>query len=227
MDIDTSDATWVQTFSGGAVDLLTPKPEQILLVDIAHALSRIARFNGHTRGERPWSVAQHSLLVESLMPVAVEADPVTRLLALLHDAHEAYVGDIATPVKMALRSLTPPSYAGGTTRVVDPLAVVQAGLDIAIRDAFALPEPSEAQCQAIATADLLALRIERDALMAPPPRDWCPLPDPLDPLPDLTPLLPDVAKIAFIMRVRDLIDMRHGVGVYPMEREKEWLTKNG
>lgn len=208
MNDDTS-AFWTQTFSGGVVDLLSPKPEQILLVDIAHGLSRLARFNGHTRGELPWNVAQHSLLVESLLPV--DTDPVTRLLAVLHDGREAYVNDITSPVKLALRSLTPLGYTAGKQCEVDPLEIMTDGLDAAIYGAFALPKPDEAQRLAIKTVDMLALRIERDVLMAPPPRSWMPLPEPPDPLPVLTPLMPDEAKAAFVDRVKRLIDVRHGV----------------
>ena len=199
-------APWVQTFSGGAVDLLTPTPDQILLVDIAHALSRIPRFNGHTGGPLAWNVAQHSLLVESLLPG--DADPVTRLLAELHDAHETYVGDPVSPRKLALLRLTPHDCYG---KAVDPLRVITDGLDKAIWAAFALPEPSDSQRRAIAAADLLALRVERDALMASPPRDWLPLPEPLEPLPELVPAMPDEAKAAFIARVAYLVGARHGL----------------
>ena len=199
--MSVEDGLWVQTFSGTAVDLLQPRPEQILLIDVAHALSRIARFNGHTRGPLPWSVAQHSLLVESLLPDG--ADPATRLLALLHDAHEAYLGDMTTPVHRALLALMPVA--------VDPVETLKAGLDVAIRGAFALPEPSEAQRAAIVAADLLALRVERDALMAPPPREWVPLPEPPDPLPVLAPVVPDEARTRFIYQMRLLIAMRHGM----------------
>ena len=202
---------WVQTFSGGAVDLLSPQPGQILLVDIAHALSRIPRFNGPTRGPLPWNVAQHSLLVESLLPG--EADPTTRLLAVLHDAHEAYVGDVPSPVQRALLRFTPKDYSGPGAREVDPLRIVTNLLDVVIRDAFALPQPSDQQLELIATADLLALRVERDVLMAPPPYDWLPMPDPPDPLPALVPAMPDEAKMAFIARMRHLVDVRHGL--YP------------
>ena len=202
-------APWVQTFSGGAVDLLSPQPGQILLVDIAHALSRIPRFNGHTGGPLAWNVAQHSLLVESLLPG--DADPVTRLLALLHDAHEAYIGDVPSPVKLALLRFTPKDYSGPTSRDVDPLRRVAIGLDKAIRDAFALPQPTDRQAALIGSADLLALRVERDALMASPPRDWLPLPEPPDPLPELVPTMPDYAKATFIARAAYLVGARHGL----------------
>jgi len=77
--------------SGKLVDPLTPDPDLIELADIAHALSQINRFNGHTRF--PYSVGQHSLLVCELLP-----EP-AKLEGLMHDAVEAYVQDIVIPLK--------------------------------------------------------------------------------------------------------------------------------
>ena len=64
--------------------------------DIAHALAQINRFNGHAK--RPYSVAEHSLVC---MEIAqhLELPPVVQLACLMHDAHEAYTGDVATPIK--------------------------------------------------------------------------------------------------------------------------------
>ena len=215
----TADAApWVQTFSGGAVDLLSPTPEQIRLVDIAHALSRIARFNGHIAGPLPWSVASHSLLVESLLPA--DAGPVLRLHALLHDAHEAYLGDVPTPVKRALTAALD-GFARYDPNLAKPVSPADAGLpygpiadrlDAAVWAAFALPVSTAAETDAVHAADMLALRIERDALMASPPRPWAELPEPPEPLPELpTASMPDVVKAVFVERVRRLVDERHGV----------------
>ncbi len=78
----------------------------IHLFDIAHHLSRIARFNGATRNPGfPYSVAQHSMLVEALMPVTSSVP--ARLFALLHDAHEAYLGDLTSPVQRTIKYLAP------------------------------------------------------------------------------------------------------------------------
>ena len=99
-------APWTQTACSRAVDLLAPQPEQILLADIARALSRIPRFNGATHGDVAFSVASHSLLVAELAAVShvPEEDnlPTLRLAAMLHDAHEAYMGDLVSPMKAAL-----------------------------------------------------------------------------------------------------------------------------
>ncbi|MBA4032914.1 MAG: phosphohydrolase, partial [Planctomyces sp.] len=78
--------TWIRTISGRRVDLNPPKAEQIDLYDIAHALSQICRFNGHTM--RHYSVAEHQVLVARLLP------PPLQLAGLFHDSPEAYLGDV-------------------------------------------------------------------------------------------------------------------------------------
>lgn len=85
------------TFSGKNFDPENPQPSQIDLLDIAVALSRISRFVGHT--VFPYSVAQHSMLVAQLSPSVKRI----KLLALLHDADEAYTSDIPSPVKQLLK----------------------------------------------------------------------------------------------------------------------------
>lgn len=93
--------TWLQTASGRAFDLLHPDWRAVDFdVDIAEALGRIARFTGHVRSG-PYSVAQHCVIGAD----AVFRDTKSRSAAaafLLHDAHEAYLGDIATPIVQAL-----------------------------------------------------------------------------------------------------------------------------
>src|SRR5690554_3469342 len=86
--------TWILLRSGHPFDLQNPTPEMIRPVDLAYALARICRFNGHTREH--YSVAQHSIHVAELVP------PEHQLVALLHDAAEAYIGDLASPLKAML-----------------------------------------------------------------------------------------------------------------------------
>jgi 5'-deoxynucleotidase YfbR-like HD superfamily hydrolase len=92
----------IRTYSGVKFDLLEPKANMVLLEDIARALAGIFRFTGYTR----YSVAQHSVFVaDRVTPV----DSELRLWALLHDAHEAYVGDVSAPLKEAIRQWGEPS----------------------------------------------------------------------------------------------------------------------
>jgi hypothetical protein len=89
--------------SGRRLDLLDPTPVDIEIEDIAHGLAFVARWNGQTLGDWPYSVAEHSLLVEELFGrVAPDAPPRWRLAALLHDAPEYVIGDMISPVKAAV-----------------------------------------------------------------------------------------------------------------------------
>jgi len=94
---------WQRMLSGRRLDLLDPSPLDVEIEDIAHGLSRVARWNGQTNGAWPFSVAQHSLLVlslyERLQPGAAKR---WRLAALLHDAAEYVVGDLISPFKAAV-----------------------------------------------------------------------------------------------------------------------------
>lgn len=89
--------------SGRRLDLLDPSPIDIEIEDIAHGLSRVARWNGQTTGPLPFSVAQHSLLVEEFCAALRPDWPVRwRLAALLHDGPEFVIGDMISPFKSAL-----------------------------------------------------------------------------------------------------------------------------
>ncbi len=89
--------------SGRRLDLLDPSPVDIEIEDIAHGLARVARWNGQTTGPLPFSVAQHSLLVEEFCQAIRPDWPVKwRLAALLHDAPEFVIGDMISPFKSAL-----------------------------------------------------------------------------------------------------------------------------
>lgn len=94
---------WQRMLSGRRLDLLDPTPMDIEIEDIARGLSFVARWNGQTRGDWPYSVAEHSLLVETLFD---RQNPGTgarwRLAALLHDAPEYVIGDMISPVKAAV-----------------------------------------------------------------------------------------------------------------------------
>ncbi|HEX4891341.1 MAG TPA: HD family hydrolase [Alphaproteobacteria bacterium] len=116
---------WQRMLSGRRLDLLDPSPLDIEIEDIAHGLSRVARWNGQTIGPWPFSVAQHSLLVLAIYDhLQPRAEARWRLAALLHDAAEYVVGDLISPFKAAVGS----DYKGLEQR-----------LDNAIRLRFGIP----------------------------------------------------------------------------------------
>ncbi|MEL7082161.1 MAG: HD family hydrolase [Pseudomonadota bacterium] len=94
---------WQRMLSGRRLDLLDPTPMDIEIEDIAHGLAFVARWNGQTEGDYAYSVAEHSLLVETLFNrLAPSEPPKWRLAALLHDAPEYVIGDMISPVKAAV-----------------------------------------------------------------------------------------------------------------------------
>ena len=86
---------WQRMLSGRRLDLLDPTPVDIEIQDIAHGLSFVARWNGQTNGDFPYSVAEHSLLVERIFSeLNPNSNSEARLAALLHDAPEYVLGDL-------------------------------------------------------------------------------------------------------------------------------------
>lgn len=144
--------TWMQTRDGHAIDLLRPDLSAITIEEIAHALSRIGRFAGHTRGVFAYSVAQHSVLVSR------RCLPGNAMVGLLHDAHEAFLGDITSPVKMALRALN-----GGPA-----LQTLDLGLMQAVRERFDVGLLTHD----VKVADLRALATERRDLLGAEALPW-------------------------------------------------------
>ena len=94
---------WQRMLSGRRLDLLAPSPDDIAIEDIAHGLARVARWNGQTRGEHAFSVAEHAVLVEEIV---LSLNPLFetrwKLAALLHDAPEYVIGDLISPFKAAI-----------------------------------------------------------------------------------------------------------------------------
>lgn len=172
--------TWILTQSGKHFDFTDPRPEQIEIMDIAHALSHECRYAGHVRSF--YSVAQHCVLASRIVP------PAFALEALLHDASEAYCKDIPSPLKALL-----PDYHR-----------IEWQVDGAIRDKFDLPmfmSPS------VKHADLLLLATERRDLM--PADDTCwPILEGIDPLPEqISPVDSRTAYKAFMARWIELVGL--------------------
>lgn len=94
---------WQRMLSGRRLDILNPSPLDIEIEDIAHGLSRVARWNGQTTGDWAYSVAQHSVVVEEIArSIAPKSSRTLLLAALLHDASEYVIGDLITPFKSAI-----------------------------------------------------------------------------------------------------------------------------
>ena len=89
--------------SGRRLEILNPSPLDIEIEDIAHGLSFLARWNGQTIGDYPFSVAQHSLLVENIFSRHFpKMDNKSKLFALLHDSAEYVISDMISPLKAHL-----------------------------------------------------------------------------------------------------------------------------
>lgn len=117
--------TSIEVFGGRLLDLADPQPDQIELSDIAHALGNTCRFGGHIK--RYYSVAEHSM--NGARIVAANGGTLTQVLGfLMHDAHEAYIGDLPTPLKTAIRATGDNGYDA-----------IRRKLDNAIADKFNLP----------------------------------------------------------------------------------------
>ena len=159
--------------SGRYFDLRAPESCEIKIADIAHALSNICRFTGHTR--EFYSVAQHSVLVSLAVP------RVHAFAALLHDAAEAFVTDVSAPLKALL-----PDYKR-----------LEKQVQAAVFAHFGLP-PELPDC--VKKADLVLLRTEQRDLMGAGADEWS-VTRGIELLPDrIVPLPPHRAKHAFMAR---------------------------
>ena len=142
---------WQRMLSGRRLDLLDPTPMDIEIEDIAHGLAFVARWNGQTIGDWPYSVAEHSLLVEQIF---ARQNPGIgarwRLAALLHDAPEYVLGDMISPVKAAIGQ----GYGELDQRLTAAIHLrfgLPAALPVAIK-------------KAIKSADIISARLEAEQI---------------------------------------------------------------
>ena len=136
---------WITTYTGREVHLLLPTRDMFEIEDIAHALSNICRYTGHCR--EFYSVAEHCVHASYLVP------PTEALDALMHDAAEAYLSDISSPLKHCLLDYK----------------VIERNLEAVIAAKFALCYPWG---KSIKQADLQMLALERQELLASSPTPW-------------------------------------------------------
>jgi uncharacterized protein len=146
-----SPRAWQRMLSGRRLDLLDPSALDIEIEDIAHGLARVARWNGQTGGTHIFSVAQHSLLVETLAHLrAPGLDRGRRLAVLLHDAPEYVIGDMISPFKAVIG---------------DAYKVIERRLLAAIHRRFGLPAKSAPELEKLVkTADREAAFLEATRL---------------------------------------------------------------
>ncbi|WP_434673789.1 phosphohydrolase [Pseudomonas sp. R1-15] len=173
---------WILTQTGKRFDLFEPDADMIDPRDIAHSLAHLCRFNGHTR--EFYSVAQHSCLVADLVPAE------HKLAALLHDATEAYLGDMTRPLKEWM-----PYYRGFEDVIWGRIC-----------ERFGLENDLPAS---VHQADLIALTTERRDLMPPDPDPWDFLVG-IEPAPGrIRPWSPTEARLTYHQRLMDQLAIEH------------------
>lgn len=175
-DVNTR-GDWMQTYTGRVFWPLEPRPEDVDIIDIAHALSNLCRYGGHSQVF--YSVAHHSVLVSQIVPRE------DALWGLMHDAAEAYVIDLIRPIK----------HSAGAAWYRE----VEARVMAAVCERFGLPKE---QPPSVDEADLVMLATERRDLMAPPPRPWRRDGTPL--AERIHPWTPQRAEMEFLSRAAEL-----------------------
>ena len=170
---------WLQTFTGRQFWPLDPRAEDVYIMDIAHALSQLCRFGGQTRVF--YSVAEHCVRV------SLACHPTDALAGLLHDAAEAYIVDVPSPLK---RSLIGYHEA-------------EAAVHRAICERFNIDHGIPGS---VHVADNQLLATEARDLMLRSPNQWSPMPPPI--LETIEPWSPLQAKLSFLGRFRDLMGAR-------------------
>ena len=169
--------SWILTRSGRHIDFQNPDPAEIAIEDIAVALSRECRFSGQT--QEFYSVAQHSVRTSRIVPEAFALE------ALLHDATEAFIKDLPSPLKGML-----PEYSR-----------IERTLDRAIRRKFGLPGEMSGP---VHRADRVLLATEKRDLMPEDSCDW-PILEGVEPLPDrIDPCSSVRARTMFLRRFEEL-----------------------
>ncbi len=174
---------WQRMLSGRRLDLLDPSPMDIEIEDIAHGLARVARWNGQTKGEHIFSVAQHSLLVEAFArKLEPQLLPQDKMIVLLHDAPEYVVGDIISPFKAVLSD----AYKAVENRILAAVHLrfgLPAKVPLAVAKLCKQADKAAAFCEATALADFDLVEAEKffglpkvrlpnlDALLAPQTSD--------------------------------------------------------
>ena len=152
---------WQRMLSGRRLDLLDPTPMDIEVEDIAHGLAFVARWNGQTKGDYAYSVAEHSLLVTDIFTTQNPNAPVKwQLAALLHDAPEYVIGDMISPVKAAVG----PSYGELDDRLTAAIHIrfgLPAQIPVTIKKQIKAADKISAWLEAVQIAGFTAAEADR------------------------------------------------------------------
>jgi hypothetical protein len=143
--------TWIETIGARKFDFLDSDPGAIDLSDIGDALSNQNRFTGHTA--HGYSVAEHSLWVWKLVAIRSPGDYLRQLHAVLHDAAEAYVGDVSRPLKEAMRQIA-------LSGMSSPFDLIEESVQRVIYTRFGLPLPDARTRELIKLFDMQMLATE-------------------------------------------------------------------
>ena len=167
---------WIQTYKGIQFWPLDPRPEEIDIEDVAHALSMQCRYGGHCR--EFYSVAQHSVIVSQNVPYKHS------LWGLLHDAAEAYLVDLPRPIKRYCEM-------GRLYKEIENRLL------LAVAQRFGLPVFGvDGMPDCVHKADVVVLVTEKRDLMTIAPKPW---EDTAEPLPTrIWPMIPRIAERAFL-----------------------------
>ena len=170
---------WIQTYTGKKFFPLDPREEDVDIIDIAHALSNQCRYTGHTR--EFYSIAQHSVLV------SYTCDSVDAFYGLLHDSAEAYICDLARPVK---HSESMRLYRDAEKKLLKVI-LGKYGLN------------GDKIPVSVKIADNMVLMAERRDLMPPPSEPW--LTERFDAIKEkIVPWRPNIAEVTFMNRFNAL-----------------------
>lgn len=146
----------LETVSGKKINVTDPNPDTIEITDIAWALSRMPRFSGHSIPYVPYSVAQHCIQV---MRELAPHGPKIQMYGLLHDAAEAYINDLPSPVKHI-----PEIHA--------VISKLENKLMLTIYEALAIDPPTEEEEQIVKIADKIQQAVEAYNFMYSRGHDW-------------------------------------------------------
>ena len=189
----TSTRAWQRMLSGRRLNLLNPTPVDIEIEDIAHGLSRLARWNGQTNGVWAYSVAEHSLLVERILRAQNQGiGKRWQKASLLHDAPEYVIGDMITPFKNFLGV----DYTDIDARLSDAIHVrfgLPGDLPKWVQKAIHRADKTAAYLESIQLAGFSQQEAKRYIANPKTPPDIC-----------INPMPPDEAKTAYLQRFSEL-----------------------